>query len=57
MANLKKYTLLACLAALAAMLAFSSAAYAMKKIPKVDNFILFVDHYRVHGPEVHGFRR
>ncbi|MGE4291449.1 MAG: OmpA family protein [Desulfovibrio sp.] len=44
MVNVKKYTLAAALAALAMMMLFSTAAFAGKKIPKVDNFILFVDH-------------
>lgn len=44
MVNVKKYTLVATLAALSLMMIFSTAAFAGKKIPKVDNFILFVDH-------------
>lgn len=44
MVNVKKYTLIACLAAFSALMIFSTAAFAAKKIPKVDNFILFVDH-------------
>jgi len=44
MVNMKKYSLAACLAVVAMTMVFSTAAFAGKKIPKVDNFILFVDH-------------
>lgn len=44
MVNSRKYTLAACLAVLAVMMVFATAAFAGKKVPKVDNFILFVDH-------------
>ncbi|SKA83551.1 OmpA-OmpF porin, OOP family [Paucidesulfovibrio gracilis DSM 16080] len=44
MVNMKRSGLGICLVVLALMMAFSTAAFAGKKVPKVDNFILFVDH-------------